>query len=100
MISVNIDTVKIKEAGKDIKELSFELLNLINDFYGRINNIPTKTREWVGKESVSFVQLCMSEKEEYLRFINSLKLLGESLIVYSDSLEGRVRGVENELCQK
>lgn len=100
VVDLNIDTQKIKKAGVEIIELSFEAIEIINSFYTRINNIPTKTREWVGKESEYYSYLCLNEKEQYIKFLNSLKSLGESLITYSNDLEGRANSVEGELCQK
>ncbi len=100
VINFNTDTVKLREAGTNIVDLSFELLELINNFYERINNIPTKTREWVGKEALNYSRLCISEKEEYLKYINSLKLIGENLISLANQLENRTNLVEEELCQR
>lgn len=99
-INLNIDTKKINEAGTNIVDLSFDLLDIINNFYERINNIPTKTGEWVGKESVYFASLCMVEKEEYVKFISSLKAFGENLISFATNIDNQVNCVENELCQK
>lgn len=100
VIDINVDTQKIKQSGNEIIELSFELIEIINSFYGRINNIPTKTREWVGKESEYYSQLCQNEKIEYIKFFNSIRQLGESLVTYSNNLEERANSVEGELCQK
>lgn len=100
IVNLNTDTKKLKEAGTNIVDLSFELLDVINSFYDRIGNIPTKTREWVGKESLSYTKLCISEKDEYVKFINSLKLVGENLILFSNDFENRINAVEEELCQK
>jgi len=100
VININTDTKKIEEAGMNIVDLSFELLDIINGFYERISNVPIKTREWVGKEAISYTKLCVSEKEEYVKLINSLKIIGESLINFSNNLENRVSSMEDELCQK
>lgn len=88
MSTINVNIEKIKDSGQDIKNLSFEFNNLINGFYNRINLIPIKTNEWIGKNSKEFVRLCMLEKGTYIKYGNSLKELGESLIKYSEELEG------------
>lgn len=88
MSTINVNIEKVKESGKDLKELSFEFNNLINDFYNRINLIPVKTNEWTGKSSTEFVRLCMLERGTYIKYGNNLKELGESLIKYSEELEG------------
>ena len=97
MANIKVDTKKIKNAGNDIKDLSYEFINLINSFYSRINKIPTATHEWVGDESLTYVKMCMSEKENYLRFADSLKSLGNNLVDFSDKIDDTIREVNDEL---
>lgn len=87
MATINVDIEKVKESGINLKDLSLEFINLINDFYNRINLIPNKTAEWTGKSSNEFVRLCLLEKSSYIKYGTSLKELGECLIKYSEELE-------------
>ena len=96
MSTINVNIEKIKESGKDIKELSFEFINLIDDFYNRINLISTKTNEWIGSSSVEFIRWCMLEKSSYIKYGNSLKELGESLVKYSEELVDRKKDSEEK----
>lgn len=95
--NIDIDTKKIKEAGNNIVNLSFELIEILNNFYRRIDEIPIKTREWVGSKAIDYTKLCDIEKEEYMKYINSLKLLGNSLVTYSENLDNIAKKVEEEL---
>lgn len=94
MANIKIESKKIKDAGKDIVELSYDFINLVNSFYNRIGKIPTATHEWVGEESLTYVKMCLSEKEDYLKFADSLKSLGNSLVDFSDKVEERTKEVK------
>ena len=97
MANLNVETNKIREAGSTIVDLSFDFIRLVNDFYNRINVIPSITNEWVGHESVNYVKMCMSEKENYFRYANSLKTLGNCLLEFSDKLDELAKEVEDDL---
>ena len=100
MTQINVDIEKVKNAGKDIISLSSALTNMVDNFYSRISDIPEKTKEWVGVESEKYVQLCLREQEVYINLFNSLSLLGESLVSYSEDLEAMVNSMDDVLCQK
>lgn len=96
MSTINVDIEKVKESGQDIKDLAFDFIELINEFYNRINMIPTKSNEWIGNSSKEFVNLCMLEKSNYIKYGNAIKELGICLINFSEELENRKKDSEDE----
>lgn len=97
MANINVDIEKMRESGKDLQNLSIEFISLINDFYNRINKIPTITKEWIGPTASNYVKVCLAEKENYLKYGNSLKQLGGVLVDYSYKLDDRVKSTEEDL---
>lgn len=86
-----IDTVKLKENGKDILYLKNELNEEINALYTRISNISTNTLEWIGPSSNSFIQRCNLEKSQYNKLIDSLNKYGNYLVDVADEYEMEIR---------
>ena len=87
MAEVNVDTVKLKECGKDIMTLTTELNEVLFSLYDRIGKMPTTTREWTGNAAIEFVNKLNIEKKYYLALKNNIYKYGKILYEGASSLE-------------
>lgn len=96
MSLINIDSIKMRECGKDIVSVSSTLNELFNEFFSRISNMPINTGEWVGKSADEFVRLARIDKAQYINFNNDLYNLGKFLIEQSYNLENEIQKSNGE----
>lgn len=87
MAKIDFDTLKIKEIGNDIIELSGELNNALESLYSRMENMPTKTKEWIGKSANDYVKILKKEKERYMDFKDTICDYGEYLVDLSTRID-------------
>ena len=87
MAEINVDTVKLKECGKDIMALTTELNEVLFNLFERINKIPVTTREWTGNAANEFVYKLNIEKKYYLALNNNIYRYGKILYESSCNLE-------------
>ena len=95
MASLDVDTVKMRECGQEIIDITRNLNEQFNGLFSRISNIPLNTHEWVGESANEFVKLSKIDKAQYINFNNELYKLGKMLIDYSYYIENdieRIRG--------
>lgn len=91
MTDLNIDTAKLKEAGKDIINLSMELNSNINDLFDRLVKIPTVSLEWVGAGAMEFSRIANAEKIDYINLKNCLYNYGKFLVDTAEDMERTIR---------
>lgn len=90
MTAINVDTVKLRDCGKDVLVASDKYINNIRDLYERIHDVPTKTREWVGVGATNYANYVYKERVQYLNYGNSLMKMGQAMIDYADDIEKAV----------
>ena len=94
MKQINVDTVKIRECGKDIMELSIELNEIINTMFNRINNMSNASGEWIGTSANDFIQLAKIDRIQYLNMKDSIYTSGKYLVDYANTMERVINEVK------
>ena len=64
---INNDTNKMRECGKEIIELSKSAEEIIDEISELLENMPTKTAEWVGPSANTFANIVNSKKKQYIK---------------------------------
>lgn len=97
MAELNVDTVKMKECGKDIMNLSVELNEVLIALFERINNInntdyidKNEFAVWVGEGSKKFVEMINREKNDYFILKSILYEYGKYLVESSEKLNSAI----------
>lgn len=91
MAEFQIDTIKLRECGKDIITLTTELNELLNSLFLRISNVPVTSHEWTGNAANEFVRKLNIEKKYYVALKNNLNDYGKLLVNAADKLELRAK---------
>ena len=97
MTEFQMDTIKLKECGKDIINLTRELNEALTMLFTRINNMPILTGEWVGNSANQFVTILNIEKKDYIALKDNLAEYGKLLLTASEKLEVCIK--DNERLQ-
>ena len=87
MAELKVDTIKLKECGKDIMVLATELNEVLFSLYDRISKMPTTTGEWTGDAAIEFVNKLNIEKKYYLALKNNIYKYGKILYDSANSFE-------------
>lgn len=74
-----INTNQVDSISKDIINLTNDLNKEFNDLFRRFSDVPTVTREWVGKQANIYFSKIASEKQQYIDFTNKIKDIGYKL---------------------
>ena len=89
MSTYTIDSDKLKEVGEEIKSISLDYNNIINDFYSKINDV-TKNGTWAsdseGGAANQFVEIVNKNKETIQLLSSSLKSLGDKVVDYANKV--------------
>lgn len=96
MANLSMDTVKIKLAGEELKKISVEYSNIINEMYEKINNIPNSGiwKSDSDKGSASrFINSTKKDKTSSLDLANSMKSLGSKIVDYATTIEQNSQNV-------
>lgn len=94
MKEINIDTIKIRECGKDIIDLSLELNEIITTMFNRIQNIQNTTGEWIGTSASDFINNSNIDKLQYLKMQDAIYKNGKYLMDYADLMERLISEVK------
>lgn len=97
MTEMEIDTVKMRDCGKDIISLTGELNITIEAMFNRLSNMPINTKEWVGNSSLEFVRIANLDKIQYLELKKALYQYGKYLIDCADYLEKTINEVRRDI---
>lgn len=86
---IKIDTVKIEQAGENIKTLANEYDKIIEEIYKKIQELES-SGTWVGENDNSsvkvFTSLVMKEKSTYSNYGTNINRLGQWLVDYSKNI--------------
>lgn len=93
MSEVKIDTVKMRETGENILKLVEDLKSTYQDFFTRLENVPTKTREWVGPTSEEFFGTIKFDKIDFMAFTNNLYKYGKYLVDSANEFEFTIQKI-------
>lgn len=86
---MNIDTVKIKQCGKDIVELTKELNEIIDDLYTKLINI-SANGQWQGNSAIAYSNKASLERLDALEFTKKLTEYGVGLMDLSTKYENTI----------
>lgn len=82
MANINVDTVKLRECGKDIMLLTSELNELLNSLYSDIENV-----SWSGNAANNFKRKLNNEKVCYVSLKDNIYSYGKLLCDAADQIE-------------
>ena len=85
-----VDTVRMRECGRDIIRLSEDFRITMDTMFDRINNMPINTREWVGSASVEYAMRASREKSQYMELRLALYSYGNYLIECANHYEASI----------
>lgn len=88
-----IDTDRLREIGNNILNDTNVFKTNIDYLYERINNINSKTFEWIGKESNNFIENFNIDYNSYNDIYIFFKEYGEFLIECSNKIEDSIKKV-------
>lgn len=97
MANINMDTVKMRENGKDIMQLTSDLNELLINLYKRIELMPSTTLEWTGNSAFEFVRRLNVEKTEYFKMKDILYKYGKALVDSAEEVENKITSSEREI---
>lgn len=90
MANINIDTIKIRECGNDLLQLSQEYGEIIDLLFRRIASME-QTGEMVGQAAQDISNIARNDKLQYLQFKKDLDGLAKILIHSASSYENATR---------
>jgi len=93
MSDINIDTVKMRDCGKDIMNLAESLNGTIEAMFSRISNMQIRS-EWIGDSSGLFTKLAEADKAQYIALKNSLYAYGSYLVDCAEQFEKTAREIK------
>ena len=74
-----VNTVELESISKEILSLANDLNTEFNNLFMRFSEVPTVSKEWVGKQANFYFRKVASEKKQYIDFTNKLKDIGYKL---------------------
>lgn len=90
MAEIKVDTIKMRECGNDIMQISNEIGSELDNLFDRITKMPIKTFEWTGLAAQAFASKAKLEKIQYVELKNSLYQYGKYLVEQANRLDGRI----------
>lgn len=91
-----IDTVLINECGLELIKQINVYKDTIEHLYNRINNIPTKTHEWIGNSSNLFIEKFNNDYKLFINIYDILMEYSNSLVDLSNMLDDAIKKVNND----
>lgn len=85
MANINVDTIKLRECGKDIMLLTSELNELLDSLYSDIENAP-----WSGSSAIEFKRKLNNEKVCYISLKDNIYSYGKLLCNAADQIEAGI----------
>lgn len=73
------NTIEIENISKELITLANDLNTEFNNLFARFANVPTETKEWVGKQSMFYFELISHDKKEYTEFASKIRDIGYKL---------------------
>lgn len=98
MAYIESDFELLSENGRDIVDYSAELQVLVNNYFNRLNRIPV-TGEMYGTNANLFSEATERERNDYIKFIESIKDIGYQMMEISSIMEEEIRKNEKDLEQ-
>lgn len=96
MAEIKVDTVKMRDCGNDIIQISLELGEEFELLFEKLQNIPIKTYEWTGAGAMAFASRAGQEKIQYMNFKNDLYKRGKFLVDYANYLESNINSLRRD----
>lgn len=88
---VELDTNKMKKQGEEIIAKSEKINILLDEFYTRIANMPTKTEEWVGLSAKEFARISKIKKVDSMKIKSIIYNYGVALIKSANEYEKQIK---------
>ena len=95
MAEIKIDTVKMRECGNDIMDLSMEIGEEFEAIFNRIIDMPNKTFEWTGSAADAFAMRTKFEKVQYMELKNCLYNYGKYLVDQANYMESNIMKIKD-----
>lgn len=96
MEDIYVDTIKMREKGKEILNEVESLKTVIDALFERISNIPVGTEEWVGERAQEYVSITLKDKPTFVAYANDLYKYGKYLIDCADYLDKKLATIRRD----
>lgn len=92
MSRVYIDTDKLEDDSKHIKEYVTKLDELLTNYVKRMLKVPNETKEWQGNSADSFVEIIKKDYQlEYSKVISEIRSFANELNLVADDFKTIVK---------
>lgn len=95
-----IDTERVEEIKNDLSNLNSKLNDEINSFFNRMLHVPNVTGEWVGQKSVYYFHKAAVDKKQYVKFIESLKMIETKLNIDLNEIQAGIKNNNTQESQR
>lgn len=96
MSKIYIDTDKLEDDCKQIKEYVAKLDQLLTNYVSRMQKVPNQTKEWQGNSADAFVNIIKDDyKKDYTQVLNSIRKYANELQTVANDYKSVVQ--ENAL---
>ena len=89
---MDVNTVRTRNAGKEILSLTSEISGLFNQLYSSIDSLNVKGY-WQGSSADTFFRELKKDKTNYTKFFNNLNRYGNYLVSYADQTDTNISRV-------
>lgn len=87
---IKIDTDKVRDSGKDLKNFNNKLSEEIEVLKKRISGITDTTNEWEGLSSKRFVASSVEELNQLSSIITLINTYADELVIEADSYQSSI----------
>ena len=85
------NTDKMKSIAKDLSNAVDDLEKEFTSLYGRFQNVPEGTKEWVGDQAKFYFRRISSDKKQYDILVHELKRLSKEINAQADDADAQIR---------
>lgn len=92
MSKVYIDTDKLEDDSKHIKEYAAKLDELLTKYVTRMLKVPNDTKEWQGNSADSFMEIIKKDYQlEYSKVVSEIRSFANELQLVADDYKSIVK---------
>ncbi len=89
MAEIKIDTIKMRDCGNRMMELSLSLNEDFKLLFDKLSNV-SNHEIWTGEASIAFANRANAEKNQYFQFKDTIYKLGRHLVDDADNFEKEI----------
>lgn len=93
--NIECDTQKLYDDAKDIIDLVATYETEIEKFFDRIDFTPRETTAWVGDNAITYSNLIIQDKPDFIEFGERIKALAKEMQDFSTNLDDTINKNED-----